>query len=130
MNDMDRYSDEYDIYRRYPDLYRRVYPKVNENIERHIREKGEDWEPSDRELEDMIEDIYEGIRKECPEIEEDLDEKRYRMSDVDATQRPYYGRRRLTRDFISIVLLGSLLGRRRRRRRPFPRYGFGPGYWY
>ncbi len=132
MNDMNRYLEEAHMYTRYPDLYRRLYPKVNDSIERHIRVKGEDWEPTDREVEDMIDEIYEKMMSECPEIDQDLDERKHSMSSIDAMQRPYYGRRRLTRDLIGIILFGSLIGRRRRRRRYFdyPGYGYGPGYWY
>ncbi|WP_352419743.1 hypothetical protein [Proteiniborus sp.] len=133
MDDMDRYYWDSEMYRRYPEMYRRLYPKVYDCISRYIREKGEDWDPSDRELEEMTDEIYERMMKECPEIDEDLDERRYGVSsDVDAMQRPFYGRRRIFRDLITIILLGSLLGRRRRRRRyyDYPGYGYGPGYWY
>ncbi|SCG82377.1 hypothetical protein DW1_0769 [Proteiniborus sp. DW1] len=133
MDDIDRYLEDSDIYRRYPDLYRRLYPKVSDCLERYIREKGEDWEPTDSEIEDMTDEIYDRMKRECPEIDEDLDERKYWMSNVDAMQRPFYGRRRLTRDLIAIILLGSLLSRRRRRRRRFYDYlgyGYGLGHWY
>ncbi|MFA5523455.1 MAG: hypothetical protein WDA24_03780 [Tissierellales bacterium] len=134
MNYMDKYFDDSDMYRRYPDLYHRLYPKVNDCIERRARERGMDWEPSDREIEEMIDEIYDGMRRESPEIDADIDENKYGASMIDTMQRPYYGRRRLSRDLIGIILLGSLLGRRRRRRRYFGYpgygYGYGPGYWY
>lgn len=60
-----------------------------------------------------------------PEIEDDIREKRVMSRGVNM-QRPYYGRRRLFRDFISLILLGNLFNRRRRR--PYPGYGNYPGY--
>lgn len=120
MNDMDRYFSGSDMYYMYPELYHRLYPKVHDCISRYIREKGEDWEPSDRELEEMTDEIYERMMRECPEIDQDLDERRYGMSsEVDVMQRPFFGRRRIFRDLITIILLGTLLGRRRRPRRRF-----------
>lgn len=131
MDDMDRLYRDSDMYNMYPELYHRLYPKVHDCVWRYIREKGEDWEPSKREMEDMIDEIYERMMKECPEIDNDMDERRYGMSnDVEGMQRPFFGRRRIFRDLIGIVLLGTLLGRRRRRYYNYPGYDYGPGYWY
>lgn len=116
MNDMDRYFRGSDMHHMYPELYHRLYPKVHDCIRRHIREKGEDWEPSKREIDEMTDEIYGRMVRESPEIDQDMDERRFGMvSEIDAMQRPFFGRRRIFRDLITIVLLGTLLGRRRRR---------------
>lgn len=126
MNDMYSYLRDSNIYRMYPEIYHRLYPKIHDCVSRYVKEKGDNWEPSQRELEDMIDEVYRKMMRECPEIDQDLDERKYGMaSNVDVMQRPFYGRRRLFRDLIGIIILGSLLDMRRRR----PFYGYS-GWYY
>lgn len=118
MDDMDKYLNGEDMNHMFPELYHRLRPHIHECMSRHIKEKGEEWEPNRRELDSMTDEIYERMMREYPEIDQDLDERRFGMaSDFDAMQRPFFGRRRLLRDLIAITLLGTFLNRRRRRRR-------------
>jgi hypothetical protein len=107
----------------YPELYYRIYPKVIDTVSRCINNnQGKDITEED--VEDMIDEVYEKMVVECPEIEEDPVERRRRMGKYRITQRPFYGRRRLVRDIISIILLSELL----RRTNPYS-FGYGPGYY-
>ncbi len=118
MDDMERYLSGADMDHMFPELYHRMRPKIHECISRHVKEKGEEWEPNKREMDKMTDEIYEKMIREYPEIDQDMDERRFRMdSEIDAMQRPFFGRRRLFRDLIGITLLGTFLHRRRRRRR-------------
>ncbi|WP_130806371.1 hypothetical protein [Senegalia massiliensis] len=119
----------------YPDIYRKLYPKVEDTIMKYYPYSDMDEMPTEEELEKMIDEIYDDMIKEYPEIEEDIRERRVMSRGVNM-QRPYYGRRRIFRDFISLILLGSLFNRRRR---PYyPRYrdrdyynypGYGSPYY-
>jgi hypothetical protein len=78
----------------------------------------------DREMvERMSEESYNNMIKDMPE-----------MADESEEDRQYYGRRRLARDLIGVLLINELLGRRRRRRRRpyggYPGYGFSSPYGY
>lgn len=115
---MDRYLNGEDMNHMFPELYHKLQPRIHECISRHTREKGEEWEPSKRELESMTDEIYEKMMREYPEIDQDLDERKRGMGmEIDIMQRPFFGRRRIFRDLIGITLLGTFLHRRRRRRR-------------
>jgi hypothetical protein len=64
-------------------------------------------ERPDREMvESMSEEAYNSMIKEMPDMADEMD-----------ADRQYYGRRRLARDLIGILLINELLRRRRRRRR-------------
>lgn len=64
---------------------------------------------SDEIVEELVDDVYEKLIDECPELDEDPMERRrgrYR-----ALQRPIYGRRRLARDIIAIIIISELIRR-------------------
>lgn len=134
-------DDMYDFYGspQFPELYYRLYPMVEDNVNRYLKENPAGPDLTDEQVQGIVDEIFERLVRECPEIAEDIDEKNNRHAmDVEAQQRPFYGRRRLSRDLISIILLSRLFGRRGRRRYPdydfrggfgYPGYGY-PGYGY
>lgn len=111
----------------YPEIYKKVYPKAEDIIMKYYPYDSPMEEmPTAEEMEKMIDEIYEEVIEDYPEIEDDVRERRILSRGI-STQRPYYGRRRLFRNFIGLVLLGSLLNRRRY----YPGYGnypYYPGY--
>ncbi len=107
----------------YPELYYRIYPKVIDAMSRHMDSKQFN-DITEEDIDKMIDDVYERMVMECPEIEGDPMERRSRGSRYRITQRPFFGRRRLVRDIISIILLSELL----RRTNPYG-FGYGPGYY-
>lgn len=92
----------------YPELYYRIYPKAIDTISRYLDNMNCGENISDKDLEAMTDEVYKKMVYECPEIDEDSIERRgrYRIA-----QRPFYGRRRLVRDIISIILISELLRR-------------------
>ncbi len=118
---MDNYANMY------PELYNRVEPIVNDCINRHINELPAQTLPSNEKLDEMVNEIYDELVEELPELKEDIGERRNRTRSIGMLRRPFYGRGRLARDFIALLLLGSLF---RRRRTPYYGYGYGPGFRY
>jgi len=103
----------------YPELYYRMYPIVEDCIERYLRENPVNPSLTEGQMQELVDEVYERIIKDCPEIDQDPDEKGNRNTQrIGTQQRPFYGRRRLTRDMISVVLLSRLIGRR------YPRYDY------
>ena len=92
----------------YPELYYRIYPKVMDTINKYFNKGNRGPNLTEKDIEEMIDQVYEKMVAECPEIDEDPIERRGRHR---ATQRPFYGRRRLARDIISIILISELLRR-------------------
>ena len=70
--------------------------------------------PSKEEMEHMCKEVYEKHHRDC----ENDDER----NDNDDVRQILGSRRGLTQDLIRILLIRNLLGRRRRRRRPY--YGY------
>lgn len=108
----------------YPEIYYRVYPKIIQAINTHL---GEDYSYGDipkEKIETMVDDIFEKMVKECPEIYQDPGERRGRGR-ARAAQRTFYGRGRIVRDLITIFLITELLRRRDRH----GNYSFNP-YFY
>lgn len=113
----------------YPELYYRLYPKVEDCMDRYMGRYEVDPNMTNEEIQELIDEIYEKMIEECPEIDEDPEERRsLGLHEVDGMQRPFYGRRRLLRDIIGIILIGELFRRRRRPYYGYPGYGYGPGY--
>ncbi|WP_416198273.1 MAG: DUF4129 domain-containing protein [Sporanaerobacter sp.] len=110
----------------YPELYYRIYPKVMSTISKNVDNLSVAGNVSEDEVDKMVDEVYEQMLAECPEIGEDPMERRQRYSRYKAMQRPYYGRGRIVRDIISIILISELL----RRRYPYNYYGYGSGYGY
>lgn len=104
----------------YPELYYAIQSKVQETMTRYFGDYPTSLDISKNEIDSLIDEVYNNMLNEYSEIEDDLDE----IEKADHTEqqrlRPFYGRRRLLRDAVSIILIGDLLGR-----------GFGyPGYGY
>lgn len=110
---MNMYDDD-DLERMYPEIYHRAHPMVMMHCDRMEGKYGLMFSPSNKDLDDACEDMYENIK----DYLEDMEEKDYDR------QRPY-DRRRSVNDLLRILLIRELLGRRRRRRRR-PHHG----YWY
>lgn len=119
---------DYNFNTPYPELYYRIYPKVIEVINKNIGFESIDENSYQDKVESMISEVFEQMASECPEIIADPLERRQRSSRYKTAQRIYYGRGRLVRDIISIILISELL----RRNSPYnyygPGYGYGPGY--
>ena len=107
----------------YPELYQKAYPKVQKCILRYYPPYLPIYKyPNNNQLQTMIDEVYDEMLEEYPEIGEDLKEKKNLSSRNASMQRPYYGRGNIFRSFIWLILLGELA----KRRRPY-RPGYGPG---
>lgn len=110
----------------YPELYYGVYPKVQDCINKYYPPYVPIYQmPDNEQMDTMVDEIYEECIEEYPEINQDPKERRLMARGISSQQRPYYGRRRIFRDLLGIIVIGELL---RRRRNPY--YGYGPGYGY
>ncbi|WP_353096475.1 hypothetical protein [Tissierella praeacuta] len=98
------------MYSDYPELYYRIYPKVIEAVNEHLDENYSMENITEEQMEKMVDDIYIKMAYECPEIHEDPYERRSRGR-VRAEQRIFYGRSRLIRDLITILLISELFRR-------------------
>ncbi len=100
------------MYRDYPEIYYKVYPKIIQTINTHL---GSDYSydniPKEK-MDAMVDDVFGKMVKEYPEIYDDPGERRGRGR-TRATQRPFFGRGRITRDLITIILINELLRRNR-----------------
>lgn len=94
----------------YPELYYRIYPKVISRVNEHLNERSYMEEITMEQMDKMVDDIYIKMVEECPEIHEDPYERRYRGR-VRGTQSIFYGRSRIVRDLITILLISELLRR-------------------
>lgn len=115
---MNMYDD--DLERMYPEIYHRAHPMVMMHCDKMEEKYGWMFSPSNKDLSDACEDMYENLKDYLEEMEEKDhdDDKCY------SRQQPY-DRRRSVNDLLRILLIRELLGRRRRRRRR-PHHG----YWY
>jgi len=104
----------------YPELYYRIYPKAIDSINKYLKNNPGPVNITEDEIDYMVEEVYEKLIYECPEIDEDPIERRGRYRSL---QRQFYGRRRLARDIITIIISSELL----RRLNP---YIFGMEYNY
>lgn len=92
----------------YPELYYRVFPKVIDTLNEFLGNNNNSKEISKEDIEEMIGEVYIKIVRECPEIDVDPGERRGRGTRY-RLQRPFYGRRKLLIDIITIILLSELL---------------------
>jgi hypothetical protein len=114
----------------YPDLYYRLNPKIDECVNRYMNDNPAYTMPTEEELNQMVDDVYDQMIKECPEIDQDpADKRRVSPRNSSIQQRPFYSRRRLLRDITAILLLQRLFGGRRYPGYGYPGYGY-PGYGY
>ncbi|WP_026895106.1 hypothetical protein [Clostridiisalibacter paucivorans] len=112
---------------RYPEIYYQITPKANQCIYRYYPPYMPIYNlPDDEQMDMMVDEVYEGVIKEYPEIDRDPKERRGKSKGVFFQGRQFYGRRRLLRDMISIILLSELL----KRRNYYPGYGYGYMPWY
>lgn len=95
----------------YPELYYRVYPKIISVINEQLDENYTMEQITDKQMEEMVDDIYIKMVRECPEVHEDSYERRYRPNKIKVGQRIFYGRSRIIRDLISIFLISEILRR-------------------
>ncbi|WP_313757359.1 hypothetical protein [Tissierella sp.] len=98
------------MYYDYPELYYRIYPKVIAAVNEHLDENYSMENITKEQMEKMVDDIYIKMVHECPEIHEDPYERRYRGR-VRAEQRVFYGRSRILRDLITILLISEIFRR-------------------
>ncbi|CAK7008953.1 hypothetical protein CIW83_12485 [Tissierella sp. P1] len=96
----------------YPELYYRIYPKVISAVNEHLDDNCSMEKITREQMEKMVDDIYIKMVHEYPEIHEDPYERKYRGR-VRAEQRPFFGRSRITRDLITILLISELFRRNR-----------------
>ncbi|NLV87790.1 MAG: hypothetical protein GX021_00280 [Tissierellia bacterium] len=96
----------------YPELYYRIYPKAIAEIDNNLDENCSMENITREQMEKMVDNIYMKMVKECPEIDEDPYERRYRgRGRVRGEQRIFYGRSRIIRDLITILLIAELFRR-------------------
>ncbi|MBU5426370.1 hypothetical protein KQI41_08070 [Tissierella pigra] len=94
----------------YPELYYRIYPKVISRVDEHLSGNYSMEEITKEQMEKMVDDIYIKMVEECPEIHEDPYERRHRGR-YRGMQNIFYGRSRIVRDLITILLISELLRR-------------------
>lgn len=104
----------------YPELYYRIYPKAIDSINKYLQNNPSAVNVTDDDVDLLVDEVYDKLVYECPEIDEDPVERRGRYRSL---QRQFYGRRRLARDIIRIIIISELL----RRLNP---YVFGNEYHY
>jgi hypothetical protein len=107
-----------DLENLYPQTYKVIQPAVENVCDKWMGKHGEKC-PSKAEYDSLVSDIYN-------KVESDV-EAAIKNSPVADERQFFGGSRRLLRDFIGAVLIGSLI---RRRRRPFFWYPFYGSYVY
>ncbi|HOV26331.1 MAG TPA: hypothetical protein PK566_08235 [Pseudobacteroides sp.] len=106
----------------YPTTYNIIQPVVENTCDMMANNYGHMFTPNRKQLESMIDEIYKKVEKDVEAATKE---------GATEGERQFYGSgRRVLRDFIGALLIGSLI----RRRRPFypgyPGYYGYPGYWY
>lgn len=102
----------------YPEIYFKIYPSIKNHCDNIENKYGNNQCPSKHEIDIIIEEISIMIEKDLDgEDKKDCGEKKKRQ----------YGRGRLVRDLVGIMLLNELIGRRRP---SYPYYGGYYNYWY
>ena len=98
----------------YPELYYSMYPKIIQAINEHLGDDYSTEKISDEKAKVIMDDVYNKLANEYPEIDADPLERRVRNIKIKSkNQRYYYGRGRIIRDLISIFLISELLRRNR-----------------
>lgn len=97
----------------YPELYYRIYPKAIDTINQYLERNPGAVEINNDDMESLVDEVYDKLVYECPELDDDPVERRGRYRSL---QRQFYGRRRLARDIISIIIISELLRRLNPRR--------------
>lgn len=99
----------------YPKTYNIIQPAVENTCDKMMCKYGDTYTPSADDVESMVEEVFKKVE---PEVEAAI-----KNSPVAEERQFFGGGRRILRDFIGALLVGSLI---RRRRRPF----FGYPYFY
>ncbi|EJO5349237.1 hypothetical protein NRP93_003403 [Clostridium botulinum] len=105
MNNNNVEENDDDLKNLYPKMYFKMYPLVKQYCDMMEEKNGEDYCPSEKEMNSTCKEIYEKIK---PELDDD---------ENDYTRQRRYRRRHAVRDIARILLVNELLGRRRGRRR-------------
>ncbi|WP_066497682.1 hypothetical protein [Abyssisolibacter fermentans] len=112
----------------YPEIYYRIHPSVVQCIMRYFSSYNAlNQMPDEDQLSVMVDEVYSEVVREYPEINKDIKEQKSLIRTKYAQNRPYYGRKRLLKDIISIIIIGELM---KRRRPPYYRPYYGPYYGY
>lgn len=110
----------------YPEIYYKVYPKVQKCILRYYPPYLPIYKlPNEEQFTTMIDEIYDEMIEEYPEIAEAMKERKSRNASM---QSSYYGRGGLFKSLIWIILLRTLLGKKSPYYGPGCGPGHGPGY--
>lgn len=97
----------------YPRLYYKIYPKIVDVVNEYLETKPMVEEIRQEEMDDMIDEVYEEIVKEYPEIHEDIRERKINAKRHKRKMRVFYGRSKILRDLIAILLISELLRKNR-----------------
>lgn len=101
----------------YPKTYNIIQPVVENACDMIADENGQVPTPTQQQLESMIDNVYAAVE---PHVEAEVNQG------TPEGRQFYGGGRRILRDFVGVLLLNSLI----RRRRPFYGYYGYPGYGY
>lgn len=93
----------------YPELYYRIYPKAIDCIDKYLKNNPNLIDITDEMVEEMVDEVYDKLVYEFPELDEDPMERR--RGRYKSLQRPLYDRRRLARDIIAIIIISELIRR-------------------
>ena len=101
----------------HPESCKKIMPYIDRELDKMETEESPLYEeyPDKKMLEHIGDRIYDRVVSDMPEMEEHHESRQF-------------GRRRLLRDLIGILLLTNLGRRRRRRRRRY--YDYNNDYWY
>lgn len=97
----------------YPELYYTTYPKVISEVNLYLEGKSEIEEITPEDIDGMLDNIYVQLANEYPEIHQDIQERKIRSRRYTSQSRAFYGRSKIIRDLISILLISELLRRNR-----------------
>lgn len=114
------YDNDNDLEMMYPKICNKVRPMVMRHCDLLERKYGPMCKPSHKELDEICEDMYEKIKNR---LDKDDDDDHGHHDNCYRQRRRRYGRRGALNDLFRVLLLGELIGRRRRRRRP-SHYGY------
>jgi len=111
MEMQDCVDNEGDLIKMYPKIYIKMYPMVKHHCDMMEGKHGKGHCPSKEHMDRMCKEICDKCEEHHRGDEiEDFDEN----EDNDTRQRRLYGRRRGIQDLARILIIGSLIGRRRR----------------
>ena len=106
--------DDEDLKIMYPKIYTRIYPMVKQHCDMMVSHHGTMYCPSMYEMEYICNDVCDKYEKYYKDDEDD-EHHEHRNDDDDMRQRRRFSRGGIG-DLARILLIGDLLGRRRRRR--------------